>query len=95
MVQKYLKDRFRTGKNSGNPDSGNGSGGTSYGFPRLECRRFIARFPFANIELKDNDIPFEVELTGWSPFIPTDADNSSLPVGAIEYSLRIQGKSRD
>ena len=27
-------------------------------------------------------------ITGWSPFIPTDADNSSLPVGALEYHFK-------
>ena len=30
-------------------------------------------------------MPLEVELTGWSPFSPGDADNSSLPVAGIEY----------
>ncbi len=27
----------------------------------------------------------KVELTGWSPFVPGDADASSLPVAAVEY----------
>ena len=57
-------------------------------FPRFQNAKFTARFPFAVIELQDDDIPLEIQLTGWSPFIPTDADNSSLPVGAIEYSFR-------
>jgi len=30
-------------------------------------------------------VPLEVELTGWSPFSPGDADNSSLPVAGVEY----------
>ena len=30
-------------------------------------------------------MPLEARITGWSPFIPTDADNSSLPVGVLEY----------
>jgi uncharacterized protein (DUF608 family) len=28
-----------------------------------------------------------VQLTGWSPFIPTDEHNSSLPIAAIEYKF--------
>ena len=32
-------------------------------------------------------MPLTVELKGWSPFIPTDQDNSSLPVGALEYTF--------
>ncbi|HVW59397.1 MAG TPA: GH116 family glycosyl hydrolase, partial [Puia sp.] len=49
---------------------------------------FLARFPFAEIRLKDPQIPVEVSITGWSPFIPTDADNSGLPVGALEYRFK-------
>jgi uncharacterized protein (DUF608 family) len=78
----------------GQPNSANGSPGASYGFPRFRNSKFTARFPFALIELQDDDIPLEVQLVGWSPFIPTDADNSSLPVGAIEYSFRNTGPSK-
>lgn len=30
-------------------------------------------------------MPVTVELMGWSPFTPGDANNSSLPVIALEY----------
>jgi len=78
-VQKY--------KIFGSPFSGNGSSNTTYGFPRFENSEFLARFPFANITLNDRDIPLQVELKGWSPFIPGDEDNSSLPVAALEYTF--------
>jgi uncharacterized protein (DUF608 family) len=90
---KVLEGQVPDWKKFGQPDSANGSGGTSYGLPRFQNAKFIARFPFAMIELKDDDIPVEVQITGWSPFIPTDADNSSLPVGALEYSLRNNSSS--
>jgi uncharacterized protein (DUF608 family) len=80
-------------KKFGKPDSGNGSGGTTWGLPRFESADFTARFPFAEINLKDPDIPLDVQITGWSPFIPSDADNSSLPAGGIEYSFKNTGKS--
>jgi uncharacterized protein (DUF608 family) len=91
---KVLEGMVPDWKKFGQPNSANGSSGTSYGFPRFMNARFTARFPFAIIELQDDDIPLEVSLTGWSPFIPTDADNSSLPTGAIEYSFRNNGSSR-
>ncbi len=72
----------------GNPNTGNGAGEKSYGFPRFEKATFETHFPFGKIELEDSDIPMEVSLTGWSPFIPTDEDNSSLPVGALEYTFK-------
>jgi hypothetical protein len=34
-----------------------------------------------------------VELTGWSPFSPGDADNSSLPVAGIEYRFLNQSSA--
>jgi uncharacterized protein (DUF608 family) len=70
---------------------GGGGAGTTYGLPRFNEAVFLARFPFATINCKDNDIPLEVQITGWSPFIPTDADNSSLPVGALEYKFANNG----
>ena len=91
---KVLEGQVPDWKKFGQPDSANGSGGTSYGFPRFQNTRFTARFPFAVIEMQDDDIPLDILLTGWSPFIPTDADNSSLPVGAFEYSFRNKGASK-
>ena len=78
-------------KKFGNPNTGNGSPGTTYGLPRFEDADFLARFPYAIINLKDSDVPLEIKLTGWSPFIPSDADNSSLPVGGLEYSFKNTG----
>lgn len=60
----------------------------TFGLPRFEAARFEARFPFATIFLSDKKIPLEVSLTGWNPFVPGDADASSLPVGAIEYRFK-------
>jgi len=68
-----------------------GSPGALYGLPRFENSTFLARFPFAFVDLHDPDLPIEVRLTGWSPFIPGDADNSSLPAGSIEYTFKNAG----
>ena len=91
---KVLEGPVPGWKKFGEPGSGNGASGTSYGLPRFEYADFQARFPFAEIHLKDADIPLEVSVTGWSPFIPTDADNSSLPVGAIEYTFKNTGNKK-
>ncbi len=71
----------------GKPSTGNGAPGTSYGFPRFDEARFLARFPFAAVELTDRDIPLQVDITGWSPFVPGASDDSSLPVAAVEYTF--------
>jgi uncharacterized protein (DUF608 family) len=72
-------------KKFGQGGSGNGASGAAFGLPRFRAAEFRARFPFATVALEDKDAPFAVELTGWSPFEPGDADNASLPVAALEY----------
>jgi uncharacterized protein (DUF608 family) len=59
--------------------------GGCWGLPRFRNATFESRFPFATVRLNDPEIPLEVQLTGWSPFSPGDADNSSLPVAGLEY----------
>lgn len=81
-------------KHFGLPGSGNGSSGATWGLPRFENAQFLARFPFASIELTDDNLPLAVSIKGWSPFIPTDADNSSLPVGSLEYTFKNTGNSK-
>lgn len=64
-----------------------GRGETSWGLPRFENCEFRGRFPFADITLQDDDIPLDVKICAWSPFIPNDEDNSSLPAACLEYSF--------
>jgi uncharacterized protein (DUF608 family) len=75
----------------GPPGSGDGLGGRTYGLPRFKKSRFEARFPFGAVHLTDEEWPVEVELTGWSPFEPGDADNACLPVAALEYRFTNRG----
>ncbi|HET9485975.1 MAG TPA: GH116 family glycosyl-hydrolase, partial [Chryseosolibacter sp.] len=81
-------------KRFGQPNSGNGSGGTIFGLPRFDKASFLTRFPFGHITLEDDGFPLKAEIKGWSPFIPTDADNSGLPAGALEYKFVNNGNSR-
>jgi uncharacterized protein (DUF608 family) len=93
---KVLEGPVPSWKIFGSSGTGNGAAGTSFGLPRFEEAEFIARFPFAMVALDDRDIPMNITLECWSPFIPGDADNSSLPVGAIEYSFtNTSGKKLD
>ncbi len=71
----------------GERGTGNGAHGRTYGFPRFETACFDARFPFAKIELTDPAIPLNCHLTAWSPFLPGNADDSSLPMAVLEYTF--------
>jgi uncharacterized protein (DUF608 family) len=68
-------------------NGGHGVYGTTIGLARFRNASFKARFPFAEVSLTDQAMPVKVTITGWSPFIPTDIDNSSLPVGGLEYEF--------
>jgi len=82
---KLLEGPVPDWKKFGFRDAGNGAGGATTGLPHFHRASFLCRFPFATIQLSDSDIPMKVQLTGWSPFIPGDENNSGLPAGAIEY----------
>ena len=74
-------------KRFGRPGSGNGSGGTTLGLPRFDEAQFRCRFPFAYVQLREEAVPVCVGITGWSPFVPGNADDSSLPVAALEFEF--------
>ncbi len=91
---RVLERQIPDWKKFGQRDAGlGGTGGATWGLPRFQEAEFKARFPFADISLKDPAIPLAVSINAWSPFVPTDEDNSSLPVGAVEYRFTNTGKS--
>ena len=71
----------------GKPNTGLGLPGATYGLPRFKTCEFTAQFPFCEISLTDESLPLTAKITGFSPFIPTDADASSYPAGTLEYTF--------
>ncbi|MCC6361444.1 MAG: twin-arginine translocation signal domain-containing protein, partial [Phycisphaerales bacterium] len=86
-IARVLEGPVPEWKVFGPDDTGNGATGRTYGLPRFRECTFNTRFPFATIALSDDAVPLKAEITGWSPFVPPDADNSSLPVAALEYTF--------
>jgi uncharacterized protein (DUF608 family) len=66
---------------------GTGLFGKHYGLPRFANSTFQARFPFGTVELWDAKVPVAAKVTGWSPFVPLNADDSSLPAAGLEYTF--------
>jgi non-lysosomal glucosylceramidase len=78
------------------PD-GNGCGPLpteAVGLPRMRQCKFVGRFPFAHVELADPSLPVTAKVEGWSPFIPGNAKDSSLPVAALNVTLHNPGSKR-
>ena len=90
-VARVLEGPVPGWKLFGQPGTGNGAGGASFGLPRFREAHCRVRFPFSTVAIHDKEVPLEVQITGWSPFEPGDADNASLPVAALEY--RFDNKS--
>jgi len=87
VTTRILEGPVPSWKIYGRPGCGEGDVSTSYGMPRFANAEFSARFPFGTVTLTDDTLPVTAHVTGWSPFIPGDPDNSSLPVAALEYRL--------
>jgi non-lysosomal glucosylceramidase len=57
------------------------------GLPRLESCTFIGEFPLARIEFHDSELPVQVTLEAFTPFIPLAADDSGLPLAVLRYHV--------
>ncbi|MDX2023475.1 MAG: GH116 family glycosyl hydrolase [Deltaproteobacteria bacterium] len=65
-----------------------------YEFPWMtgvEKIEYSARFPNAELVFTDPEMPVEVRMKAWSPFIPHDVDSSNLP--ALCFDFQIVNKS--
>ena len=58
------------------------------GFPQVE---FTGQYPIGTIKLNDSASPISAVVETFSPFIPLDYDNSSLPVTVMEITLKNSG----
>jgi len=58
------------------------------GLPRMEKARFVGTYPFARVELEDSDVPLEVVLEAFNPFIPLRPEDSGIPAVVLRYRLK-------
>ncbi len=69
-------------------------GGGHEGIPRFKTCSFVGQYPFGTVRLYDHDVPLEVELTGFNPFIPLDDLNSGIPCAILEYTFTNRTKKK-
>ena len=60
----------------------------NHGLPRFRNCRFEAAYPFGTVHLSDESIPLRAELQAFNPLIPTDSENSGIPVAVLRFVLR-------
>ena len=66
---------------------------TMCGFPHFQKVTFNGKFPIATLSFEDENFPAKVILKAFNPFIPLDADNSSIP--AAFFEIKIQSHADD
>jgi non-lysosomal glucosylceramidase len=62
-----------------------------YAFPWLtgvDRIDYEATFPFVRMRFTDAEMPLEIELEAFSPFIPHDVKNSALPAALFDFTVR-------
>ena len=65
-----------------------GSQAPNHGLPRFQKCSFDATYPFARVYLSDRDLPVDVNLEAFNPFIPGDEDASGIPVAVLLYKVK-------
>ena len=60
----------------------------NHGLPRFRHCSFETAYPFGSVKLSDPDVPLRAELQAFNPLIPTDSDNSGIPVAILRFALR-------
>ena len=85
---KLVEGPFPTERiyDQGNQGQGYRKGGFE-GMPRFRDCEFHGSYPFSTVSLSDPKFPLQVEVTGWSPFIPLDDLNSGIPCAIVEYTV--------
>lgn len=66
---------------------------TMCAFPHFRKVIFNGKFPIATLSFEDENFPAKVILKAFNPFIPLDADNSSIP--AAFFEIKIQSHADD
>ncbi|MCL3781490.1 hypothetical protein EMN47_13955 [Prolixibacteraceae bacterium JC049] len=58
-----------------------------HGMPRFSRASFDGVYPFGQVNLEDDLLPVSVKIKGFNPFIPGNADASSIPIAILKYEV--------
>lgn len=58
-----------------------------HGFPRFEQASFSTAYPFGQVNLADKELPVKVQIRGFNPLVPGDADASGIPMAILSYEV--------
>lgn len=71
--------------------------GIAFTFPwmqAIESIAYTARYPFSTFVFTDPEMPLRITMEAWTPFIPHDLKNSSLPLAYFDFKIEATGRKR-
>jgi non-lysosomal glucosylceramidase len=68
-------------------EGGSGAIATNHGLPRFSEVSFETAYPFGQVNLETKQVPVNVKIKSFNPFIPGDIDNSSIPMAVLDFEL--------
>jgi len=74
-------------------EGSHGSEAPNENLPRFRRAEFETTYPFGRVRLSDPDIPLQVEIEAFNPFIPAYTEKSGIPAAVLTY--RITNSSPD
>lgn len=63
-----------------------------HGLPRFRNASFDASYPFGVVHLSDAGMPVRVNIVGYNPLVPGDADASGIPIAILQYEVENVGE---
>jgi len=64
-----------------------GSRTPNHGLPRFSSSTFDAGYPFAIVNLEDDNLPVSAKAKVYNPYIPGDPEASGIPIAVIRYEI--------
>ena len=65
---------------------------SAQGLPHFQKAQFTGTYPIAKVDFEDSTLPVSVSLEAFTPFIPLNVDDSSLPVAILKYRVTNRSK---
>ena len=65
-----------------------GSTAPNNGFPRFQSATFDVAYPFAVVNLEDDNLPVSAKAKVFNPYIPCDEESSGIPIAVIRYYIK-------
>lgn len=60
--------------------------------PRMEDATMKCEYPYAEVDFTDSELPVSVSMEAFTPFIPLNTDDSSIPCAIIRYKVKNHAK---